>query len=81
VLSPAAARQLARTISALPTGFDGGGGISTGCPIQIEGARRLTDIIVFTYPGRADVDLLYGPACFSYIDNGFITTGVPGAGL
>jgi hypothetical protein len=62
-----------------------------GCPIQplyttsgsssATDARRRTDIIVFTYAGRADVDLLYGPDCFSYIDNGFISTGVPSVGL
>jgi hypothetical protein len=77
-LSRADARALARTINGLRLGFDGGGPMS--CPAILTGTRK-ADVFVFSYSGRADVDLWHNYVCPVSVDNGIITTSLFSPGL
>jgi len=71
-LDAAKAQTLARTINGLPLGSPGRI-VSMGCGLT-EGRAQLTEIIVFSYQGRSDIDLWHGYECFPSVANGFITT-------
>src|SRR5437762_1415335 len=73
-LDLSAAGRVARAIHRLKVGFDGGGVGS--CLVPIPGTQ-LTEIIVFSYAGRPDVDLWYGIYCRGFIVNGFVAADEP----
>jgi hypothetical protein len=67
------ARKLAIQLRTLKVGFDGGG--IGSCPLAVGG--RLNEIVVFSYPGRPDVDLWFGINCRTFVVNGFVRAGAP----
>jgi len=73
-LDLSAAGRVARAIHRLKVGFDGGG--IGSCLVPIPGTQ-LTEIIVFSYAGRPDVDLWYGIYCRGFIVNGFVAADEP----
>jgi hypothetical protein len=66
VLSTPPARTLARSVNAIWTGSAGTG--STSCPDD----TGVSDVIVFGYTGRSDVDLWYHASGCQGVDNGYI---------
>lgn len=71
-LDASEAKQLAQTINALQLGSPGSS-FAHGCLALVPGTAQ-TEIIVFRYPGRADVDLWHSKFCIGSVTNGFITT-------
>jgi hypothetical protein len=71
VLDATAAERLAATARGLPLGHSSGG--PRHCPIDSDTVA----VIVFSYPGRADVDLWLRPTGCATAGNGHIMTSAP----
>jgi hypothetical protein len=77
------AQRVARAVRNLPLGSPGS--VVTTAPVcggslpvfGLALERLTTEIIVFSFPGRADIDVWHDTLCGAFVDNGYITTVAP----